>query len=95
MIYCVASASAIEKDKEIFQSMTQSLTINQRYDSLTPREKEVCALLVEGLMNKDVAVRLGTTDATIKVHKSRVMEKMRATSLQELVRLYGSVKNKL
>jgi FixJ family two-component response regulator len=45
-------------------------------------------------MNKDVAVRLGTTDATIKVHKSRVMEKMRAPSLQELVRLYDLVKNK-
>jgi FixJ family two-component response regulator len=45
-------------------------------------------------MNKHVAVRLGTADATIKVHKSRVMEKMRAPSLQELVRLFGLVKNK-
>jgi FixJ family two-component response regulator len=93
LLRCISAA--MEKDKEIFQSMSQSLTVNQRYDSLTPREKEVCALLVEGLMNKDVAVRLGTTDATIKVHKSRVMEKMRAPSLQELVRLYASVKNKL
>ena len=92
LLRCIGAA--IEKDKELFQTMTQSLTINQRYDSLTPREKEVCALLVEGLMNKDVAVRLGTTDATIKVHKSRVMEKMRAPSLQELVRLYDLVKNK-
>lgn len=85
---------AIEKDKELFQSMTQSLTVNQRYESLTPREKQVCALLVEGLMNKDIAVHLGTTDATIKVHKSRVMEKMQADSLQELVRLFALVKNK-
>jgi FixJ family two-component response regulator len=92
LLRCISAA--MEKDKEIFQSMTQSLTINQRYESLTPREKEVCALLVEGLMNKDVAVRLGTTDATIKVHKSRVMEKMRAPSLQELVRLFDLVKNK-
>ncbi len=92
LLRCIRSA--IDKDKEVFQSMIQSLTINQRYESLTPREKEVCALLVEGLMNKDVAVRLGTTDATIKVHKSRVMEKMRAPSLQELVRLYALVKNK-
>jgi FixJ family two-component response regulator len=61
---------------------------------LTPREKQVCALLVEGLMNKDIAVHLGTTDATIKVHKSRVMEKMQADSLQELVRLFALVKNK-
>jgi FixJ family two-component response regulator len=85
---------AIEKDKELFQSMTQSLTVNQRFESLTPREKQVCALLVEGLMNKDIAVHLGTTDATIKVHKSRVMEKMQADSLQELVRLFALVKNK-
>jgi len=92
LLRCIRSA--IDKDKEVFQSMIQSLTINQRYESLTPREKEVCALLVEGLMNKEVAVRLGTTDATIKVHKSRVMEKMRAPSLQELVRLYALVKNK-
>ena len=92
LLRCISTA--IEKDKEIFQSMTKSLTINQRYESLTPREKEVCVLLVEGLMNKDVAVRLGTTDATIKVHKSRVMQKMRTSSLQELVRLYALVKNK-
>jgi FixJ family two-component response regulator len=93
LLRCIRNA--IEKDIEHFQSVTQSVSINQRYESLTPREKEVCELLVEGLMNKDVAIRLGTTDATIKVHKSRVMEKMRATSLQELVRLYAMVKNKL
>ena len=93
LLRCIRNA--IEKDIEHFQSVTQSVSINQRYESLTPREKEVCELLVEGLMNKDVAIRLGTTDATIKVHKSRVMEKMRATSLQELVRLYALVKNKL
>ena len=92
LLRCISSA--IQKDKEIFQSMAQSLTINQRYESLTPREKEVCALLVEGLMNKDVAARLGTTNSTIKVHKSRVMEKMRAPSLQELVRLFDLVKNR-
>jgi len=85
---------AIDKDIEIFQTMIQSLTINQRYESLTPREKEVCALLVKGLMNKDVAVCLGTTDATIKVHKSRVMDKMKASSLQELVRLFDLVDHK-
>ena len=79
-------ASAVESDKLMFESMTQSLTVKQKYDSLTPREKEVFALLVEGLMNKDIAVQLGTTDATIKVHKSRVMDKMKADSLQDLVR---------
>ena len=87
-----AIASAVEKDKEVFKVATQSMTVTQRYESLTPREKQVCVLLVDGLMNKDIAVRLGTTDATIKVHKSRVMEKMQADSLQDLVRFLALVK---
>ena len=87
-----AVASAVEKDKEVFKVTVQSMTVTQRYESLTPREKQVCTLLVEGLMNKDIAVRLGTTDATIKVHKSRVMEKMQADSLQDLVRFLALVK---
>ncbi len=87
-----AIVSAVEKDKLIFESMAQSLTVIQRYDSLTPREKEVFALLVRGLMNKDIAIELGTTDATIKVHKSRVMDKMKAESLQDLVRLFALLK---
>ena len=87
-----AIVSAVEKDKLIFESVAQSLTVIQRYDSLTPREKEVFALLVQGLMNKDIAIQLGTTDATIKVHKSRVMDKMKAESLQDLVRLFALLK---
>lgn len=90
-----AVASAVESDKLIFETITQSLTLKQRYNSLTPREKEVFALLVEGLMNKDIAVQLGTTDATIKVHKSRVMSKMQVDSLQELVRQSALIRDKL
>jgi FixJ family two-component response regulator len=86
--------NAIEKDKLVFESLTQSLSVKQKFDSLTPREKEVFVLLVQGLMNKDIAVQLGTTDATIKVHKSRVMNKMKADSLQELVRQSALIKNK-
>ena len=55
---------------------------------LTQREKEVCSLLVSGLLNKEIATKLGTVDATIKVHKARIMEKMHADSLQSLVRMY-------
>ncbi len=86
--------NAIERDKLVFESLTQSLSVKQKFDSLTPREKEVFVLLVQGLMNKDIAVQLGTTDATIKVHKSRVMDKMKADSLQELVRQSALIKNK-
>jgi DNA-binding NarL/FixJ family response regulator len=62
--------------------------VRRDYASLTPREREVCAWLVKGLLNKDIAVKLGTTDATIKVHKSRVMEKMHVDSVQTLVKKY-------
>lgn len=86
--------NAIERDKLVFESLTQSLSVKQKFDSLTPREKEVFVLLVQGLMNKDIAVQLGITDATIKVHKSRVMDKMKADSLQELVRQSALIKNK-
>ncbi|MEI6183484.1 MAG: LuxR C-terminal-related transcriptional regulator, partial [Polynucleobacter sp.] len=60
----------------------------REYASLTPREREVCGWLVKGLLNKDIAIKLGTTDATIKVHKARVMEKMHADSVQNLVKKY-------
>ena len=58
------------------------------YANLTPREKEVCTWLVQGLLNKDIAVKLGTTDATIKVHKARVMDKMHVDSVQILVKKF-------
>nr|WP_255539163.1 response regulator [Polynucleobacter sp. MWH-Loch1C5] len=83
-----AVQAALEVDTQTHQLLNQTISIQARYESLTPREKEVFELLVEGLMNKEIAVQLGTTNATIKVHKSRVMEKMQAGSLQELVRLH-------
>ncbi len=79
---------AIEFDQRQLKKNLKEGEIKRNFSSLTPREKEVCGLLVEGLMNKEIAERLGTTDATIKVHKARVMEKMQASSLQELVKFY-------
>ena len=86
-----ALTKAVDKDKERFKKISQTLSLRQRYELLTPRETEVCGLLVEGLMNKDIAVALGTTNATIKVHKARVMEKMQADSLQDLVRYMAAL----
>jgi FixJ family two-component response regulator len=86
-----ALTKAVVKDKENFKKISQTLSLRQRYELLTPRETEVCGLLVEGLMNKDIAVALGTTNATIKVHKARVMEKMQADSLQDLVRYIAAL----
>lgn len=79
-----AIAHALEKDQQNSQALSLQLTLRERYNSLTPREKEVCALLVEGLLSKQIAVNLGISNATIKVHKSRILEKMQASSLQQL-----------
>jgi FixJ family two-component response regulator len=60
--------------------------LSQRLNTLTPREREVMALVVSGLLNKQIAFELGTVEKTIKVHRARVMEKMGVNSLAELVR---------
>ena len=65
--------------------------IQRRVDRLTPREREVLALVVTGLLNKQIGGELGTTEKTIKVHRGRVMAKMEAESLAELVRLAAKV----
>ena len=79
---------ALDYDQKQLKRNLKDGEIKRNFNTLTPREKEVCILLVEGLMNKEIAERLGTTDATIKVHKARVMEKMQAHSLQDLVKFY-------
>jgi FixJ family two-component response regulator len=61
--------------------------VQRRVESLTPREREVMALVVSGMLNKQIAYELGTVEKTIKVHRSRVMDKMAVDSLAELVRL--------
>ncbi len=83
-----AIRDALAYDQKQFKRILKVSEIKKNFSTLTPRQKEVCALLVEGLMNKEIAEQLGTTDATIKVHKARVMEKMRASSLQDLVRYH-------
>ena len=83
-----AVAEALEFDNRQLKRVSLDVETRKDYASLTPREREVCVLLVKGLLNKDIAVKLGTTDATIKVHKSRVMEKMHVDSVQTLVKKY-------
>jgi FixJ family two-component response regulator len=63
-----------------------------RQERLTSREREVMALVVEGLLNKQIAGRLGITEITVKIHRGRVMQKMEADSLPELVRMFERLK---
>ena len=83
-----AVADAIAFDGRQLKRVSMDVETTREYESLTPREREVCIWLVTGLLNKDIAVKLGTTDATIKVHKARVMDKMHADSVQVLVKKF-------
>ena len=83
-----AVADALEFDRRQLKRISKEVETKKDYATLTPREKEVCFWLVKGLLNKDIAVKLGTTDATIKVHKARVMDKMNVESVQTLVAKY-------
>src|SRR5436190_35988 len=78
---------AIEKVVFERQVRVYQESIHQRLNTLTPREREVMALIVTGRLNKQVASELGTVEKTIKVHRGRVMEKMQVKSLAELVQL--------
>jgi RNA polymerase sigma factor (sigma-70 family) len=82
-----AIRTAIEAHREARRQEAEVSQLRRRLIRLTPREREVFELVVQGLLNKQIAARLGTTEKTIKVHRARVMEKMEAGSLAELVRL--------
>lgn len=79
-----AIQQALNKDMKNSQDSLRQLSLVERYGNLTGREKEVCNLLVRGMLSKAIAIELGISDATVKVHKARVLQKMQAASLQQL-----------
>jgi FixJ family two-component response regulator len=78
---------ALERDRGAREHRAKIEELHSRYRSLTPREREVIALVAAGLLNKQIAGELGTSEASVKVHRQHVMEKMRAVSLADLVRM--------
>lgn len=82
---------AIRREQAERVERRHAAEIGERYDSLTPREHEVCERVVAGRLNKQIAAELGMCEQTVKVHRSRVMRKMRAGSLAELVREVDSL----
>jgi FixJ family two-component response regulator len=82
-----AIQQAIERDRLARQQRAGLVALRQCYEALTPRERDVMRLVVSGLLNKQIAGELGISEITTKIHRSRVMRKMRAESLADLVRM--------
>ena len=84
---------ALEKDCERRERKKEVSDLKARYNSLTPREQEVISMVVSGMLNKQIADQLATAENTVKVHRSRAMEKMRAQSVAELVKMIDKLES--
>ena len=82
-----AVRAAIERDRSACKERSEARELHERYEQLTPREREVMPLIASGMLNKQVAGELATTERTIKFHRAHIMQKLKAESLADLVRM--------
>ncbi|MGD0214622.1 MAG: response regulator transcription factor [Terriglobales bacterium] len=88
-----AVQKALAKDRTLSHERREASEIREKFESLTPREREVLELVVAGLLNKQIADQLGMSELTVKTHRAHVMEKTQAESLAHLVRMSEKLKS--
>jgi len=91
-VLLTAIKQALERSRLALAHETEMQELRDRYASLTPRERQVMALVVSGLLNKQVGGELGISEITVKAHRGQVMQKMKANSVADLVKMAGKLR---